>query len=59
MKRISSSSSICLAQQMQREAILIRLMSMAKGGILMSPLAIECYKFTMHYAEKAGRLEIS
>jgi hypothetical protein len=59
MKRISSSSSICLARQMQKEAILIRLISMAKGGILMLPLAIECYKFIMHYAKKAGRLDIS
>jgi hypothetical protein len=42
-----------------KEAILICLMSMAKGGILMLPLAIECYKFIMHYAEKAGRLDIS
>jgi hypothetical protein len=44
---------------MQKEAILIRLMSMAKGGILMLPLAIECYKFRMHYAKKAGCLDIS
>jgi hypothetical protein len=44
---------------MQKEAILICLMSMAKGGILMLPLAIECYKFIMHYAKKAGCLDIS
>jgi hypothetical protein len=43
---------------MQKEAILIRLMSMAKGGILLH-LAIECYKFIMQYAKKAGRLDIS
>jgi hypothetical protein len=44
---------------MRKEAILIHLMSMAKGGILILPLAIECYKFIMHHAKKAGRLDIS
>jgi hypothetical protein len=59
MKHISSSSSICLARRMQKEAILIRLISVTKRGILTLPLAIECYKFILHYDEKAGHLDIS